>query len=402
MTMRPILIFAVLLAGGACKSGGKSAPKAAPPELDRCLTQLEKLFAPGGIELGGTVGPDGTIQPTTPGPTAQVATACRDVFPRCGEAFDALGSGKATVRDFSIICVHRYCGELPDPKPPLCDDEPKTDPEALAQGLAASARFQWGEALDPLAPRGRALVAQAAKAMEQPIEEIAITPAAPTGGGAAHSLLIAADGYWLAVPGGAPQHIAKTKAGWDLPALTDALARLQQAELRASVEIAADDAVPYQELITAMDKAIANGMRDAQVVDRASLSTPLPPDAKAATSAPCPDRSPEPTTQAQPQAASTELPARQSLAKAPIIVIPRDGEATVTYDGGDKVAFSAAKGCDWKIPALFDSLAAHPRPDGYAVLQADKDTPASSVMRVLKTTYAAGFASVMFAVKRSP
>lgn len=123
---------------------------------------------------------------------------------------------------------------------------------------------------------------------------------------------------------------------------------------------------------------------------------------------------------------------QDKLKRAPIIIVTRD---TITLNGqgvGTQVErLMTDEGMEWKIVELYDRLrqektsfkmtgfdnmseeekdyCTNPRPnpkpaeicaDGLLILQADRDTPAKVLNRVLKTAYAAEYPNVMFAVNR--
>ncbi len=123
---------------------------------------------------------------------------------------------------------------------------------------------------------------------------------------------------------------------------------------------------------------------------------------------------------------------QDKLKRAPIIIVTRD---TISLNGqgvGTQVdRIMADEGMEWKIVELYDRLRQektsfkmtgfdklpqtekdyctspppNPKPheicaDGLLILQADRDTPAKVLNRVLKTAYAAEYPNVMFAVNR--
>lgn len=123
------------------------------------------------------------------------------------------------------------------------------------------------------------------------------------------------------------------------------------------------------------------------------------------------------------------------LKRAPVIVVSRDA---ITFNGermGDVSQIAQDQGMEWKIVELYDRLrqektqflmsgmdklppeeqkyCTDPIPDtdpnwkpdmicldGLLILQADKDTSAKVINRILKTAYAAEYPNVMFAVNR--
>jgi biopolymer transport protein ExbD len=122
---------------------------------------------------------------------------------------------------------------------------------------------------------------------------------------------------------------------------------------------------------------------------------------------------------------------KAELKKAPIIIVTRDA---ITFNGqymGDPKAILEDTSMEYKITELFDRLRAektafkmnglpklsdkereyctNPKPDpkpeetcldGLLILQADKDTSAKVITRILKTAYDAEYPNIMFAVNR--
>lgn len=122
---------------------------------------------------------------------------------------------------------------------------------------------------------------------------------------------------------------------------------------------------------------------------------------------------------------------KEELKKAPIIIVTRDA---ITFNGqlmGDPNAIMNDSSMEYKIVELYDRLRAektsfrmngfdklseierdfcqNPRPDpkpeeicldGLLILQADKDTNAKIINRILKTAYDAEYPNIMFAVNR--
>jgi biopolymer transport protein ExbD len=120
---------------------------------------------------------------------------------------------------------------------------------------------------------------------------------------------------------------------------------------------------------------------------------------------------------------------KEGLRQAPIIIVTRDA---ITFGGermADPIALMEDSSMEWKIIELYDRLQAEQRRflrEGYAamsdsdkknceqpvanpkaeqiclkgllILQADKETPAKILNRVLKTAYAAQYPNIMFAV----
>lgn len=129
--------------------------------------------------------------------------------------------------------------------------------------------------------------------------------------------------------------------------------------------------------------------------------------------------------------AGLELPMadqQKEIQRAPVIIIT---EQSITFNGehmAEVDALTAEDSTQWKIVELFERLkvekklfelgfddlpesqrkrCTEPRADdtqqcerGLAILQADKDTKAKVLNRVLKTANAAGYVNIMFAVDR--
>ena len=122
---------------------------------------------------------------------------------------------------------------------------------------------------------------------------------------------------------------------------------------------------------------------------------------------------------------------KEELKKAPILIVTRDA---ITFNGqpvGDPNAIMADSSMEHKIIELYDRLRAektsfrmngfdklsdvereycqNPKPnpepqqvclDGLLIMQADKDTNAKVINRILKTAYDAEYPNIMFAVNR--
>jgi biopolymer transport protein ExbD len=91
------------------------------------------------------------------------------------------------------------------------------------------------------------------------------------------SVLVAQDGVWVGITTGQPRKIDKNPDGtynWD--ALGEALAYYKNESgiftERDDIEIAAEDKVDYQSIITGMDTAVAKNFKGLRYVDPGSLS----------------------------------------------------------------------------------------------------------------------------------
>lgn len=91
------------------------------------------------------------------------------------------------------------------------------------------------------------------------------------------SILVAEDGDWIGITTGQPRKIDKLPDGsYDYDALGEALKYYKNESgifnERDDVEIAAEDKVDYQAVISTMDTAVANQFKGIRYVDPSSLS----------------------------------------------------------------------------------------------------------------------------------
>ena len=89
------------------------------------------------------------------------------------------------------------------------------------------------------------------------------------------SVLVAEDAYWLSMPGHPSVRVLRADAG-EVKALDQAIAELGASRLVAPstrVEVAAEDRVPYQDVVTAMDRLVAHDLKGISFTDPPSLTT---------------------------------------------------------------------------------------------------------------------------------
>jgi len=91
------------------------------------------------------------------------------------------------------------------------------------------------------------------------------------------SILVAEDGDWIGITTGQPRKIDKLADGsYDYDSLAEALKYYKNESgifnERDDVEIAAEDKVDYQTVISTMDAAVANQFKGIRYVDPSSLS----------------------------------------------------------------------------------------------------------------------------------
>lgn len=214
------------------------------------------------------------------------------------------------------------------------------------------------------------------------------------------------DGVWIRDQNG-QSVIAPCKGEIDRAALGLRLCSLASAAPPGctAVEVAADEGVKYQQLITVMDAAISVGLKDVGLVELGALSLPLrdPPDPTdkvppgCAKEMPlCPPR-PAATAPSAPAGGPPSPPAG-GLADAIVIAVPADGSVQVN---GKKVASARQAGTGERIEPLHQSLRAQATSDRSrpVVLQVDRSIDARLVNRIIATARAAGFDNVLFAVR---
>ncbi len=88
------------------------------------------------------------------------------------------------------------------------------------------------------------------------------------------AVLITANEIWVGLSVGDRRQISNTGDGYDWESLNEALVEykgMPEFDDRFEIEIGAEDDVQYQEVISAMDEALAAGFRDLGYVDPASM-----------------------------------------------------------------------------------------------------------------------------------
>ena len=89
------------------------------------------------------------------------------------------------------------------------------------------------------------------------------------------SILVAADSHWVGISSGDRRQIKKIGDEYDWANLATVLEEFKNGGLftnREDIEIAAEDGVQYQSIISTMDTAIAKGWNDVGYVDPNSLT----------------------------------------------------------------------------------------------------------------------------------
>jgi biopolymer transport protein ExbD len=113
-----------------------------------------------------------------------------------------------------------------------------------------------------------------------PVSKIDVAPGgkaegAPRGESHAVAVLVGADAHWVGVEGRPSTRVARRGQAYDFDGLGDALRELEQAgvlEAGTPVEIAAEDRVAYQDVISTMDVAIGLGHHGVAWAEPGTLS----------------------------------------------------------------------------------------------------------------------------------
>jgi biopolymer transport protein ExbD len=391
-----------------------------------------------------------SVEPSTR--LASVADACKHLYVEkaCRDAWDRGMAGPVAERMTIVArgCRDAYCPLLAEPRPGLCA---AADTPGAADG-SPSPMQGWGElqlailTLDLGRERAERLAVdmqRAIDAMTAPIGEMRLDGpaagapatndrAAPCGQEIAMAL--GADGAWMGASTGERRFAASCGGAADAQAIQQELRRLRGLEgltCASGLSLSADSSVTYQSVVLAMDAAISAGLRDVGFVDQASLpiSFPAKPgkaerltaqcskSAQSSAPASAPTRSQPASTPPSggPAADGPAVPVAgsQDVAKQPPVVIVT--RTAISLDGQRLATLAdVAAAKDSTIPGLEAALKersarieaeirAGTRDEklrGILILQADRDTSAGIVNRIIKVAYGAGFPDVMFAVNR--
>jgi biopolymer transport protein ExbD len=205
---------------------------------------------------------------------------------------------------------------------------------------------------------------------------------------------VVAHGVWLGVTGGARCFVPNKDGKVDEAVLGPGLAAIsaaRDASCDHAIEIAGDNAVAYQDIITTMDLAVKAGLTDVGLTDPPGLTVKLDDSAALESKAR--------RCAAAPASSSVTMTTtdRAVVADAPIVVVTG---TDVSLDGtsvGDAKTLAKGKGA---IPALAKALKGHKGGDKHtAILEADKSSSVAVINRVVATSKQAGFDNLLFAVK---
>ena len=92
------------------------------------------------------------------------------------------------------------------------------------------------------------------------------------------AILVAADSQWVGISTGDRRQIKKAGEDYDWSSLEAVVREFKENPIfadRTDIELAAEDGVMYQAIISTMDIAIAKGFKDVGYVDPNSLSVPF-------------------------------------------------------------------------------------------------------------------------------
>jgi biopolymer transport protein ExbD len=207
-------------------------------------------------------------------------------------------------------------------------------------------------------------------------------------------LAVRADGLRLATRADGRCFRPRAAGQLDLAWLEAELKTSLASDCAPSMEIGAAADVKYQEVVSVMDVAMKVGIVDVGMASMSALPVKLDADStKDAAHCPAMVVADAPAAPVSAAAAPPVTSTGSALAKAPVVVVTRDG----IFVAGKRVVWlvdlARTKGT---IAAL---VAALPTSDHSVILQAEESSDMNIIVRVLETLKGAGYDNVMFVVK---
>jgi biopolymer transport protein ExbD len=250
--------------------------------------------------------------------------------------------------------------------------------------------------------------AECRAAVTQAITEVEVKPstrpAQPAGDCGTVAIYLDGDGTWLATGRDATAWcFAPNKAG--APDTDWLEAQLRRAKAHpcgpSASEIAADDDVPYQHVIAAMDTSVKTGFMDTGLSSPAAMAAPLTTADPRGAASECP------ATLIPYETGDTDGPAapppsvKDALKSAPVLIVTKTEVSVSVNDAKTVIATTADAGSGKNLAvvrkALTDALPA--ARDGLLILQADQSTPTRVINMLVETAKADGYDNILFAVK---
>jgi biopolymer transport protein ExbD len=256
------------------------------------------------------------------------------------------------------------------------------------------------------------------------IANAAMTPVTPSRGcdGGRIAVLVTKEGVWVASGEGKDGRCFKASKGGaiDVNALQTEFEQWIRKDCKPAIELAAENDVKYQDMITVMDVAVQVGLPDVGMATVSELPVSFQgAEPATATTEHCPATtiasggSTGSTTAGHKTVVSAPDPAAPSnMATAIVVIVTKDeiqlsgggdvgsAAATPAVKAGKKIVTvaAAAKGSG-AIAELSKELPKAASPDVPLVVQADMSTSANVISRVIETAKVAGYTNILFAVK---
>jgi biopolymer transport protein ExbD len=239
--------------------------------------------------------------------------------------------------------------------------------------------------------------------------------------GGSIAVFVTKAGVWIASGEGKDGRCFKGSKGGgalDVNGLQTELGQWSKKDCKPAIVLAAENDVRYQDMITVMDVAVKVGLTEVAMAPVGELPVKFE-GAEPATAA---EHCPATTIQSSGSTGSTaaghksvvsaaDPTAPTSMAKALIVVVTRDAIEVRGGEAGSAATpplmvkttqvmtvASAAKGTG-PLDALAKELPKAASPDVPLIVQADQQTSALVVSRVIETAKAAGYTNILFAVK---
>jgi biopolymer transport protein ExbD len=216
------------------------------------------------------------------------------------------------------------------------------------------------------------------------------------------SIYVSRDGLWLGTGSGTDGRCYAKRRGANLDTdwLERQLVRYQNRDCKPAVEVAPGRDVLYQDVIAVMDVSVKVGLTGVGLTDPGSLLVKLADADPDGARGECKAQvaiAPGKDLQAPP----APLPTSDNpLGDAPVVILTKT-DVTLRIDKRDELIGSVAelaKGSG-QLADLARELPPKRASNAMVILQADRDTPAGLISRVVMTLKLVGYDSVLFAVK---
>ena len=238
---------------------------------------------------------------------------------------------------------------------------------------------------------------------------IDVKPAAPKCDGGTVIVHINEDGVWVVTGMDPKSRCFGKRAGTDLDTkwLETELAQFKTLDCKPSVDVSAEASVRYQDVISAMDVSVKVGLIEVGLASPEDMPVSFKPSEQEKYAQHCPatviaSADMKGSAAGAPSATGhrTLVPAPGAppadVKSAPVVIVTKQ-EISVAGKMTDEVKDAASGSGELKGLAL--ALVKPATPDAPVIIQADQDTPATVINRVVLTIKTAGYDNVLFAVK---